>query len=273
MDGDVVGINSAIFSPSGGSVGIGFSIPSNLARDVIQQLRQFGVARRGWIGVRIQGVSEEVAEAMHLPGTQGALIAGVTDDGPAAKAGLNKGDLVTGFDSKPITDFRNLSRIVAATPIGKNVNVDVLRSGRKVSLHLVVAKLDEEPAAAKVPNAPNPPGNPSGNAPKPQSNNAPPSKLSQLGLSLSPLDGASRAKFKLPANVEGVVVSDVSPDSPAADKNIRPGDVIVEVQNQKVKSPGEVENRISADIKAGRKVELMLVSRGGDSTYVGLRLD
>jgi serine protease Do len=270
MDGNVVGINSAIFSPSGGSVGIGFSIPSNLAKDVIDQLRQYGVARRGWIGVHIQGVSDEVAEAMHLPSTQGALVADVTPGGPAAKAGLSKGDLVTGFDSKPIADFRNLSRIVAATPIGKTVNIDVLRGGRKVSFHMVVAKLVEDTTPDKPGKAQNAPNAP---APKPQSNNAPPSKLSQLGLSLSPLDGAARAKFKLPGDVEGVVVSDVSPESPAADKNIRPGDVIVEVQNQKMKSPDEVENRIAADIKAGRKVELMLVSRNGDSTYVGLRLD
>jgi serine protease Do len=268
MDGDVVGINSAIFSPSGGSVGIGFSIPSNLARDVVAQLRQFGVAKRGWIGVRIQGVSDEVAEAMHLPTNQGALVAEVTPGGPAAKAGLAKGDLVTGFDSKPILDSRTLPRIVAATAIGKTVNIDVLRSGRKQSFHVYVAKLDEGPPdrPGKAQNAPV--------VPKPQSNNAAPqSKLSQLGLSLGVLDGAARAKFKLPSGVQGVVVSDVTADSPAADKNFHPGDVIVEVQSQKVKSPTEVEQKIADDVKAGRKVELMLVSRGGDSTYVGLRLD
>ncbi len=273
MDGDVVGINSAIFSPSGGSVGIGFSIPSNLARDVVAQLRQYGVAKRGWIGVRIQGVSDEVAEAMHLLTTQGALVADVTPDGPAAKAGLSKGDLVTGFDSKPITDSRTLPRIVAATPIGKTVNIDVLRGGRKQSFRIYVAKLDEGPPdkPGKSQSAPN---LPNGGPPKPQSNAAPQgSKLSQLGLSLGVLDGAARAKFKLPAGVQGVVVSDVTADSPAADKNFHPGDVIVEVQSQKVKSPADVEQKIAADIKAGRKVELMLVNRGGDSTYVGLRLD
>jgi serine protease Do len=269
MDGDVVGINSAIFSPSGGSVGIGFSIPSNLARDVVGQLRQFGVAKRGWIGVRIQGVSDEVAEAMHLGTTQGALVADVTPGGPAAKAGLAKGDLVTGFDGKPITDSKILPRIVAATQIGKTVNIDVLRGGRKQSFHIYVAKLDEGPPdkAGKSQNAPVPP-------PKPQSNAAPQgSKLSQLGLSLGVLDGAARAKFKLGGAVQGVVVSDVAADSPAADKNFHPGDVIVEVQSQKVKSPTEVEQKIADDVKAGRKVELMLVNRGGDSTYVGLRLD
>ena len=267
MDGNVVGINSAIFSPSGGSIGIGFAIPSNLAKDVVGQLRQFGVAHRGWIGVSIQGVSEDLAEAMHLPNTQGALVANVQAGGPAAKAGLVKGDLVTGFDNKPITDSRTLPRIVAATPIGKTVDVDVLRSGRKVSFHVYVAKLDEGPAdkAGKSPSAPVPPKTPSSAAPS--------SRLSQLGLSLVMLDAPARAKFKLPAGVEGVLVSDVKPDSPAADKNFKPGDVILEVQNQKVKSPDEVEARLAADIKAGRKVEQMLVNRGGDSTYVGLRLD
>ena len=133
MDGNVVGVNSAILSPSGGSVGIGFAIPSNLARDVIQQLRQFGVARRGWIGVRIQGVTPDIAEGMGLSTTQGALIANVTPNGPAAKAGLQNGDLVTGFDGKPITDSRSLPRIVADTPIGKTVAIDVLRKNRKAS--------------------------------------------------------------------------------------------------------------------------------------------
>jgi serine protease Do len=267
MDGNVVGINSQIFSPSGGSVGIGFSIPSNLAKDVVGQLRQFGVARRGWIGVAIQGVSDDVAEAMHLSTTQGALVSNVTPDGPAAKAGLAKGDLVTGFDGKPINDSRTLPRIVADTPIGKTVSVDVLRGGRKQSFKVAVAKLDEGPPdkPGKAPSAPVPP--------KAQSNAAPSSKLSQLGLQLAPLDGAARAKFNLPGNLQGVVVSDVSDGSPAADKNFRPGDVIVEVQNQKVSNPGDVESKINADLKAGRKVELMLVNRGGALTYVGLRLD
>jgi serine protease Do len=266
MDGNVIGINSAIFSPSGGSVGIGFSIPANLAKDVVGQLRQFGVARRGWIGVSIQSVSEDVAEAMHLPGTQGALVSSVAANGPASKAGLAKGDLVTGFDGKPINDSRSLPRIVANTQIGKTVNVDVLRGGRKVSFKVAVAKLDEGPPdkPGKSPSAPVPPkpGQPPAN-----------SKLSQLGLTLAPLDAAARAKFKVPGNVQGVLVSAVRDGSPAADKNMRPGDVIVEVQNQKVANQADVESKINADVKAGRKVELILVNRGGDLTYVGVRLD
>ena len=126
MDGNVMGINSAIFSPSGGSVGIGFAIPANLARDVVAQIKQFGIARRGWIGVRIQQVTEEIAQGMGLPNSQGALVADVTGGGPAQKAGLQNGDVVIGLNSKPITDSPS-ARVVAATPIGKTVNIDVLR--------------------------------------------------------------------------------------------------------------------------------------------------
>ena len=261
MDGNVIGINSAIFSPSGGSVGIGFAIPANLARDVVAQLKQFGVARRGWIGVRIQQVTDEIAQGMGLPGKQGALVADVTGGGPAQKAGLRNGDVVISFDNKPITDSRGLPRVVAATPIGKNVNIDVLRKGRKQSYHIVIAKLDEGP-----------PDKPGKKLPPP----APPkakSKLSQLGLTVTALDENARAKYKLADNVQGVVVSAVDPASPAADKNFRPGDVIVEAQNQPVKTPADLEARVDADAKAGKKAELMLVSRGGDTTYVGLRLD
>ncbi len=257
MDGNVIGINSAIFSPSGGSVGIGFAIPSNLARDVIQQLRQFGVARRGWIGVRIQPVSQDIAEAFGLSTTQGALIADVTKGGPAAKAGLANGDLVTGFDGKPITDSRSLPRIVADTPIGKTVAIDVLRRNRKATYRIQIAKLEEGPPDKPGPKLPPP-------SPKAKT------RLSQLGLSLGMLDPAARAKFKLASGVQGVVVLDVNPASPAADKSIQPGDVIVEVQNQPVKSPDEAEARLAADAKAGRKVELLLINRGGDMRYVGV---
>jgi serine protease Do len=150
MDGNVIGINSAIFSPSGGSVGIGFAIPSNLAREVTGQLRQFGVARRGWIGVRIQQVTSEIAEGLGLPTTQGALVAGVTDGGPAARAGLVNGVLITGFDGMPVPDDRALPRIVADTPIGKTVNMDVLRKGgRKQIIKITVQKLADDAMADK----------------------------------------------------------------------------------------------------------------------------
>jgi serine protease Do len=261
MDGNVMGINSAIFSPSGGSVGIGFAIPANLAKDVVAQLKQFGVARRGWIGVRIQQVTEEIAQGMGLPSAQGALVADVTRDGPAQKAGLQNGDVVVSFDNKPIGDSKLLPRVVAATPIGKTVNIDVLRKGKKQSYRIVIAKLDEGPA--DKPGKKLPPPTP----PKAKS------KLSQLGLTVVAMDENARAKYKLAGNVQGVVVSAVDPASPAADKNFRPGDVIVEAQNQPVKTPADLEARVDADAKAGKKAELMLVNRNGDLTYVGLRLE
>ena len=260
VDGNVIGINSQIYTPSGGSVGIGFAIPANLAREVVNQLRQFGIARRGWIGVRIQPVSPEIAEGLGLPTTQGALVADVTKGGPAAKASLVNGDLVTAFDGKPVPDDRALPRIVADTPIGKTVNIDVLRKGRKQTLRITVQKLADDAKADKPSKAP----------PAPVKNQ---SKLSQLGLSLVALDGGARAKFKIGAGVQGVLVSSVEAGSPAAEKNLRTGDVIVEVAGQPVKTPDDVAKRVDADVKAGKKSELILVNRDGDLTYVGLKLN
>ncbi|MFO1248332.1 MAG: DegQ family serine endoprotease [Alphaproteobacteria bacterium] len=260
VDGNVIGINSQIYTPSGGSVGIGFAIPANLARDVVNQLRQFGIARRGWIGVRIQPVTPEIAEGLGLPSTAGALVADVTKGGPAAKAGLYNGDLVTGFDGKPVPDDRTLPRIVADTPIGKTVNIDVLRKGRKQTLRITVLKLADDARPDKPSKAP----------PAPVKNQ---SKLAQLGLSLGMLDGGARGKFKIGAGVQGVVVTAVEGGSPAAEKNVRPGDVIVEVGGAPVKTPDDVAKRVDADVKAGKKSELILVNRGGDLTYVGLKLN
>jgi serine protease Do len=254
MDGNVVGVNSAIFSPTGGSVGIGFSIPSNLVRQVISQLRQYGTVRRGWVGVRIQPVTQDIAEGMGLPAAAGALVADVTPDGPAAKAGIQNGDVVTAFDGKKVSDPRALSLIVADTAVGKTVNVDLLRKGRKLTVRLLVIRL-QEPSA------------------KPQPAPAKPrTKSSQLGLSLSPLDNDARAEFKLAGGVQGVVVTDVIPDSLAAEKNFQAGDVIVSVHDQPVRTPAEFQRRVESDAKAGRRVEILLVNRGGVLTFVALRL-
>jgi len=262
MDGNVIGVNSAIYSPSGGSVGIGFSIPSNLVRSVIAQLRQFGTAKRGWIGVRIQAVTEDLAEGLGLPAPTGALITDVTPKGPAAKAGIANGDLVLAFNGKTVPDSRTLPRIVAETPIGKTVPVDVLRKGKKLTVKLTVLKLeDEKPMRAK----------PQTQMPAP-TEAKPKSRISQLGLSLANLDNDARAQFKVGHKVQGVVVTEVKPESPAAEKNLRPGDVIVQVQNQAVHTPDDVMRQVEADAKAGKKVELMLVNRHGDLTYVALKI-
>jgi len=257
MDGDVIGINSQIYTPSGGSVGIGFAIPANLAREVVGQLRQFGQARRGYIGVRIQQVTQDLAEGLGLPTASGALVTDVTAGGPGAKAGVVNGDLVTGFDGKPVPDDRALPRIVADTPIGKTVNIDVLRHGKKQTLRITVQRLAED---TKPDKAVKPPP-----APKNQS------LLGRLGLTLAALDGGTRAKFKIAGNVQGVAVTAVDAASPAGEKNIHPGDVIVEVGGKPVKSPNDVNAAVDVAVKAKRPVTL-LVNRGGNLTYVGLRL-
>jgi serine protease Do len=260
MDGNVVGVNSAIFSPTGGSVGIGFSIPSNLVKDIVGQLKQYGAARRGWVGVSIQQITPEIAQGLGLPSSAGALISGIDANGPAAKAGLKNGDVVLAFDNKPILDNRALPRIVADTPAGKTVNVQVLRGGKKQNVKLTVAKLQDQAARkSKARQAPPP-------QPKPKS------KIAQLGLSLAALDQDTRGQFKIPGDVQGVLVTDVDPDSAAADKNLRPGDIIVEVQNQAVRTPDEIAKKVEADAKSGRKLEMFLVNRGGQMTFVALPL-
>ena len=258
MDGDIVGINSAIFSPSGGSVGIGFAIPSNMAKEVIDQLRKYGEARRGWLGVRIQNVTPDIAEGLGLPSATGALVAEVTPGGPAAKGGLKNGDLITGFDGHAVPDSRTLPRIVADTPVGKAVTVAIVRDHKKQTVRVVLGRLKETTTA--LPKKP---------APKPQLSKAKPSRL---GLSLAALDAGLRNKYHLDKDVHGVVVTDVDPDSAASAKNFRPGDVIVEVQNQPVHTPEDVMKHVDADEKAGKKVELMLVNRAGNLTFVAVRL-
>ena len=257
MDGNVVGVNSAIYSPSGGSVGIAFSIPSNLARQVIAQLRQFGQARRGWIGVRVQQVTDELAQGFGLSTQAGAIIAYVAPDGPAAQGGMRNGDFVTAFDGKAVSNSRALSRIVADTTINKTVPVELIRKGKKMNLRVTVLRLNEKQAGAPPRPAPF----------------APPPKVTMLGLSLGVLDTNGRTEFRIGNNVQGVLVVDVAADSPAAEKNIRAGDVIVQVQGVAVKTPQEVTARIAADRKAGKKVELLLVNRGGDLTYVAVKLN
>jgi serine protease Do len=261
MDGEVIGINSAIYSPTGGSVGIGFSIPANAAKNVVAQLKASGKIQRGWLGVRIQQVSDEIAETMGLDKPHGALIAGMTDGGPAAKAGMQNGDVVLTFDGRPVQDNRALPRMVADEPVGKTVNIEVLRKGQRKTMPITVQRLVEDEKVASVDNkTPAKPG-----APKPPVN-------VNLGMTLAPISPDSRRRFRLDAKVQGVVVTEVDADSPAGQKNIRPGDVITEVAQQKVITADEVSAKLDAERKAGHKVVLLQVSRGGELTFIGVRL-
>jgi serine protease Do len=228
-----------------------------MAREVIGQLEKYGATRRGWLGVRVQNLTDDLAEGMGVPGSNGALVADVTDGGPADKAGLKNGDIITAFDGKPVPDSRTLPREVADTAAGKAVNVDILRGGKKMTLHAVVAKLQDDDDGNK------PNKTPAAAKPSPKS--------SRLGLSLAALDDAARTKYKLPKDAAGVVVTDIDPLGASSDKNFRPGDIIVQAQNQPVRSPDDVNKIVDGNAKAGKKVTLLLVSRGGDLTYVAVR--
>jgi len=260
MAGEVIGINTAIFSPSGGSIGIGFAIPSSLARNISQQLKDFGHAKRGWLGVKIQSVNDEIAESLALGKPHGALIAGVSDNGPAQAAGIQGGDVVLQFDGKDVPDVRRLPRIVAETPVDKVVKVKVWRKGKEQLFDVKVGELDESDTqvASAAPDAKRP-------------DDAPPVKT--LGLSLAGPTQAVKEKFSLADDTSGVVIVDVSNDSPAVEKGVKAGDVIVEVAQEEVKSPDQVATKIDEARKGGRKSVLLLVDRMGDLRFVALRID
>jgi serine protease Do len=262
MDGEVIGINTAIYSPSGGSIGIGFAIPSALAAPVVEQLKLYGRPRRGWLGVRIQAVTDEIAESLGLDKPKGALVASVADKGPAQLAGIQPGDVVLTFDGKEVGEMRRLPRIVAETPIDKTVKVTVCRKRKEVPVTVKVGELVDTEQQASLPSDQQPQGK-QGEAPT----------VKALGLSLAAVNPELKQKFSLADDVTGVVVVDVADGSPAAEKGLRAGDVIVEVAQEEVKDPAKVAAKVAEAKKAGRKSVLMLIDRNGDLRFVALRVD
>ncbi len=261
MTGEVIGVNTAIISPTGGSIGIGFALPSNTAARVIDQLRRFGETRRGWIGVRIQSVTEEIAASIGLDNTKGAIIANVTPDGPAAKAGLKVGDIVITYDGQDIEGVRELPRLVAQSEIGSQIEMQVLRQEERIAISVTIERLDEssevKSAAVQEPEA-----------------EAPADKTMVLGLALSPLSDSLRAEYGIAASVKGVVVTEVAAESDAQLRSIKAGDVIVEVTHQPVNTPEEVLERISGLRALKRPSALLLLSdNNGDMNFVALPLD
>lgn len=259
MDGDVIGINTAIYSPSGGSIGIGFSIPSKLASTVVEQLRDYGHPRRGWLGVKIQQVTPDIAESLGLKEPGGALVAGVDANGPAAKGDLHNGDIILKFNDQDVKEMRNLPRIVAETEIDKQVPVVVWRDGKQLPLNVKVGELpdDQTQTASATPDKPAP---------------AKPLELSGLGLSLSPITPDARDKFQIAQDQKGVLITDVAQGTPAADRGLKPGDVIVEVQQEDVATPGDVQDRIEKVRKSGRASVLLLVQSSDGLRWVPLSI-
>jgi serine protease Do len=246
MEGQVIGVNTAIISPTGGSIGIGFAVPSNSAVQVIDQLKQYGETRRGWLGVHVQNVTEEIAGSLGMKEPSGALVAKVSPDSPAAAAGIEPSDVIVKFDGHPIESMRSLPRAVAATPIGKDVSVALLRKGAAVDVTVTVGRLPEsEEAEDDIIEG---------------EEELEPEREDMLGLSIAPLTDDLRDRYGIGKTVEGVVITEVKPDSPAAQKNVKPGDVIVEVTQEKVKQPQDVLARLLAVKKSGRRSVLLLLS-------------
>jgi serine protease Do len=261
MEGRVVGINTAIISPSGGSIGIGFSIPSNIAVSVIDQLRQFGETRRGWLGVRIQEVTDDIAESLSMPKASGALVAGVTEGGPAEKAGLEPGDVIVTFDGREVPEMDDLPRMVADTAIGKAVDVEVLRKGERRTIKVELGRLEDGEAVTTAATPGSTPDEPA-------------APTAVLGLKLSELTPALKEQFKLADTVKGVVVTEVDPASAAAEKRIQAGDVIVEVAQEAITTPADVAAKVEALKKDGRKSALFLLSNAsGEVRFVAVRID
>ena len=256
MEGDVVGVNTAILSPTGGSIGIGFSMASNVVKRVVDQLKQYGETRRGWLGVRIQDVTEDVAEAMGLEKVAGALVTDVPE-GPAAEAGMKAGDVILSFDGRDVKDTRSLVRQVGNTEVGKTVRVVVYRDGQTTTLKVTLGRREEAEGSIEVAQ----PGAPEA-----------PQEKSMMGLTLKPLDDELRAQLELDANATGLVVIEVDEMSEAYEKGLRAGDIITEAGQQKIASISDLDTRIAEARDAGRKSLLLLVRRAGEPRFVALNI-
>jgi serine protease Do len=254
LKGEVVGVNTAIFSPSGGSVGIGFAISSNLAKQVVADLMDDGKVERGWLGVQIQGLDEDLAANLELPKAEGALVSGVQAGSPAEKAGIERGDVILSFGGQPIDKVGQLSRAVAAVPAGEKAEVVLWRDGQEVKL---TAEIGAMPAGDQVAAA------------EPAAEQA---DQPRLGLALAPLTPEQRQQLGIGGDVQGVVVAEVAPGGPADAKGIQAGDVILSVDDTAVAEPADVVAAVRKAHEEGRKTVLLYVSRDGNERYEAIPL-
>ncbi|MGY3617429.1 Do family serine endopeptidase [Bradyrhizobium sp. USDA 10063] len=259
LDGEVIGVNTLIISPTGGSIGLGFAVPSKTVAAVVDQLQKYGELRRGWLGVRIQQVTDEIADSLNIKPARGALVAGVDDRGPAKPAGIEPGDVVVKFDGKDVKDPKDLSRVVADTAVGKEVDVIVIRKGNEETKRVTLGRLEDtekvQQANAKTKDEP---------AEKPVTQKA-------LGLDLAALSKDLRTKYKIKDSVKGVIITGVDGASDAAEKRLSAGDVIVEVAQEAVASAADIKKRVDQLKKDGKKSILLLVSNGdGELRFVAL---
>lgn len=260
MDGRVIGINTAIFSPTGGSVGIGFAIPSNVAAPVIRQLIKNGEVRRGWLGVHIQSVTDEIAESLGLDEAKGAMIASVVPDGPAASADFKPGDVILEFGGVEVPEMRRLPKIVADIEPGETVDAIVWRDGDRETVSVEVGHLKEEPTQVA-------------SAPAKKDSSPREQEIDQLGLNVAGISSEMREKYKLGDDVKGVVVTSVDGDGPAAEKGLQPGDRIIQVSQEDVTEPADVKRKVEQAKAQGRKSVLLRVQSERGLRFVAIRID
>ena len=260
LDGQVIGVNTAILSPNGGSIGIGFSMASNVVKRVVNQLQEYGETRRGWLGVRIQDVTPDLAESMGMEQARGALVTDVPE-GPAMEAGMESGDVIVKFDGADVEDTRALVRRVGNTEVGKTVDVVVLRGGEETPLAVTLGR--REQAEGAIPAA----------QPGGETEEQAPAQTEMMGLTLSQVTPDLMEQLDLGDDAQGLVVVDVDEMSDAYDKGLRAGDLITEAGQQKVATTDELTARITEARDAGRKSILLLVRRAGDPRFVALPID
>lgn len=305
MKGEVIGINTAIISPSGGSIGIGFAVPSELAEGVVNQLRDFGETRRGWLGVRIQPVTDDVANSLGLSEAKGALVAGVIKGGPVDNGSIKAGDVILKFDGKDVDEMRDLPRVVAESPVGKEVDVVIYRDGKQQTIKVTLGRLEDGDQAAaastdknKKPQlAPDDKGNSDGvinpdqgddgddDGMDGQDQGGDPQQLPQaqppaqatsniLGMKLSTLTAENRKSFGIADSVDGVVITEVAPGSAAAEKGLKPGDVVVEVAQEFVQTPSAASDKVASLKREGRRnAQMMIASPNGDLRFIAVALE
>ena len=261
LNGEVVGVNTAIISPSGGSIGIGFAVPSKTAVAVIDQLRQFGETRRGWLGVRIQQVTDDIADSLNIKPAKGALVAGVEDKGPAKPAGIEPGDVIVKFDGKDVKEMKDLPRIVADTPVGKDVEVVIIRKGQEAKKTVKLGRLEDGEKQATL------------TTKKDDQSEEKSVVQKTLGLQLSNLTDSLRQRYKIKDQIKGVVITGVDANSAAAEKRLNAGDVIVEVAQEPIATPADLQKKLDQLKKDGRKSALFLVANAdGELRFVALGL-
>jgi serine protease Do len=252
--GEVIGVNSAIYSPSGGSVGIGFSIPSAFVENIVNQLNDTGVVERGWLGVQIQTVTDDIAEGLGLDEAYGALVSEVVEDSPAQRAGLQAGDVIINYDEKRVEEMRDLPRLVASTPANSKIKLGIWRNESRIDVSVIISESEEQETQAEV-----------------ESDTA--KSEDTLGLALSPLNDELRKQYSVKEDTQGVIITDIDPASEAAGRGVRVGDVIKKVGRKNVSTIDEIDEAIKLALKGDKASLLLLLEREGQVLFVAIPIE